>query len=148
VIIGGLLFGSGAAAAGMAEGWWAVVPLGIATGGVAINQAAFVTMRQRVTPRHLLGRVISASRTIAWMGIPIGATLGGVLGDAVGLRPLYIGGGAIIVAVSLVMIFGPLGRPDPALDESTQESGGSDADPSGVEQTSSGADPWGLGDQA
>jgi MFS family permease len=94
VIIGGLLFGLGAAAAGMATGWWAVIPFGIATAGVAINQAAFVTLRQVLTPRPLLGRVISASRTIAWMGIPIGATLGGVFGDAVGLRPLYIGGGA------------------------------------------------------
>ncbi len=140
VVIGGLLFGSGAAAAGMAEGWWAVAPFGIATAGVAINQAAFVTLRQRLTPRHLLGRVISASRTIAWMGIPIGATLGGALGDAVGLRPLYIGGGAIIVAVSLFMIVGPLGRTDAAL-TSLQAPG---TDPSGEEQPP-GADPWDLG---
>ncbi len=144
VIIGGLLFGSGAAAAGVAEGWWAVVPFGIATGGVAINQAAFVTLRQRVTPRHLLGRVISASRTIAWMGIPIGATLGGVLGDEIGLRPLYIGGGAAIVVVSLLMISGPLGRPDATQAESTAEPS-SGAGPSGEGPDASGADPWGLG---
>jgi len=110
VIVGGFLFGLGAAGAGLADGWWAVVPFGIATGGVAINQAAFVTLRQRLTPPESLGRVISASRTIAWMGIPVGATLGGVLGDAIGLRTLFIGGGAVIVAVSLLMMTGPLGR--------------------------------------
>ncbi len=114
VIVGGLLFGVGAAGAGVAEGWWAVVPFGIGTGGVAINQAAFVTLRQRLTPPERLGRVISASRTIAWMGIPIGATLGGVLGDAIGLRALFIGGGAIIVGVSIVMGAGPLGQSDSA----------------------------------
>jgi len=58
--------------------------------------------------------VISASRTIAWMGIPVGATLGGVLGDAIGLRPLFVGGGGVIVAVSLLMMIGPLGKPDDA----------------------------------
>ena len=123
------------------------MPFGIATGGVAINQAAFVTLRQRLTPRHLLGRVISASRTIAWMGIPIGATLGGVLGDEIGLRPLYVGGGAAIVVVSLLMISGPLGRPDATPAESTAEPS-SGAGPSGEEPGASGADPWGLGDRA
>jgi len=112
VIVGGLLFGVGAAGAGVAEGWWAVLPFGVGTGGVAINQAAFVTLRQRLTPPDRLGRVISASRTISWMGIPIGATLGGVLGEAIGLRGLFIGAGAVIVGVSIVMGAGPLGRPD------------------------------------
>ena len=112
IVAGGLLFGVGAALAGAAEGWWAVVPFGVGTGGVAINQAAFVTLRQRLTPPERLGRVISASRTIAWMGIPIGATLGGVLGDAIGLRALFIGGGAVIVGVSIVMGAGPLGQSD------------------------------------
>lgn len=110
VILGGLLFGLGAASAGTAPGWWAVVPFGVATGGVAVNQAAFVTLRQRLTPPQKMGRVIAASRTIAWMGIPIGASLGGVLGDAIGLRPLFVGGGALIVLVSILLAGGPLGN--------------------------------------
>jgi len=112
VVLGALLFGLGAAGTGVANGWWAIVPLGVATGGVAVNQAAFVTLRQRLTPPALLGRVISASRTIAWIGIPLGATAGGLLGDAIGLRPLFIGGGAAIFAVSILIAFSPLGRPD------------------------------------
>jgi len=78
------------------------------------------------------------------MGIPIGATLGGVLGDEIGLRPLYIGGGAAIVVVSLLMISGPLGRPDATQAESTAEPF-SGAGPSGEGPDASGADPWGLG---
>jgi MFS family permease len=117
VVLGGALFGLGAIGAGIASGWWAVVPFGIATGGVAINQAAFVTLRQRLTPERVMGRVIAASRTIAWAGIPIGASLGGVLGDAVGLRPLYVSGGAAIVLTAVVLALGPLGRTDQAMSE-------------------------------
>jgi MFS family permease len=112
VVLGGALFGFGAVGAGLASGWWAVVPFGIATGGVAINQAAFVTLRQRVTPEPVIGRVIAASRTIAWAGIPVGASFGGVIGDAVGLRPLYVAGGAAIVLTAAVLALGPLGRRD------------------------------------
>jgi len=124
VVLGALLFGLGAVVTGVSEGWWAILPLGFATGGVAINQAAFVTLRQRLTPPAMLGRVISASRTIAWVGIPLGATAGGLLGDKIGLRPLFLGGGTIIVAVSVLIAFSPLGRPDetdgePALEPST-----------------------------
>jgi MFS family permease len=117
VILGVILFGIGAIGAGLAESWWALLPFGVATGGVAINQAAFVTMRQRLTPPEIMGRVIAASRTIAWVGIPLGATAGGVLADAVGLRPLFVGGGALILAVGAVLILGPLaaseGEPPP-----------------------------------
>jgi len=112
VILGGILFGLGAAAVGGSHGWWAVVPFGIATAGVAISQSAFVTLRQRLTPPDRLGRVIAASRTIAWVGIPIGAGLGGVLGDAIGLRPLFMGGGALIVVTSVVLMLGPLAERD------------------------------------
>jgi MFS family permease len=112
VTVGALLFGVGAAAAGLVDGWWAVLPFGVATGGVAVNNAAFFTLRQVLTPADRLGRVISASRTAAWAGIPLGAFLGGLLGDAVGLRPLFVGGGSVIVLVGLALLAGPLGRPD------------------------------------
>ncbi len=69
-----------------------------------------MTLRQRLTPADLLGRVVSASRTIAFAGIPVGAAVGGIIGDAVGLRPLYVGGGGLIVLVALVLATGPLWR--------------------------------------
>ncbi|MEE9297829.1 MAG: MFS transporter [Acidimicrobiia bacterium] len=110
VILGGFLFGMGALAAGLVDGWWAVAPFGIATAGVAVNQAAFVTLRQRLTPPDRLGRVVAASRTIAFTGLPLGAYFGAVLGDAVGLRPLFIASGTIITVVSLLLVTGPLGN--------------------------------------
>lgn len=110
VAIGALLFGVGAIGAGLVGGWWAVIPFGVATGGVSVNQAAFVTLRQVLTPADRLGRVIAASRTAAWLGIPIGAYAGGLIGEAVGLRPLFVGGGTLIVLVGAILFAGPLGR--------------------------------------
>jgi MFS family permease len=110
LVVGTALFGLGAIGAGISTGWWAALPFGVATGGVAINQAAFVTLRQHLTPDDLLGRVVSASRTIAFAGIPVGAAVGGLIGDAVGLRPLYVGGGALIVLVAAALTTGPLWR--------------------------------------
>lgn len=108
VILGGFIFGVGATGAGLATGYWAVIPFGVAMAGVSINQVAFVTLRQRLTPPHLLGRVIAASRTIAWGGIPVGLMIGTPIGEFVGLRPLFVGSGLMIAAVAAVMVVGPL----------------------------------------
>ena len=102
--------------AGLTGSWPAVVPFGVAMAGVSINQVAFVTLRQRLSPPERLGRVVAASRTIAWGGIPAGAALGGWIGDSVGLRPLFIGGGLAIALVAALLILGPLGRTQPRPD--------------------------------
>jgi predicted MFS family arabinose efflux permease len=72
-----------------------------------------VTLRQRLTPPRMLGRAIAASRTISWMGIPIGAALGGFLGDRIGLRPLFFGGGILILVAGTSLVLGPLWRLKP-----------------------------------
>lgn len=110
IIIGGLVFGAGATAAGLSPGPVAVVPFGIAMAGVSINQVAFVSLRQRLTPPELLGRVVAASRTISFSGIPIGAAVGGVVGEAVGLRPLFVGGGLVISVIAVLLALSPLRR--------------------------------------
>jgi len=110
VIVGGLLFGAGAIAAGLTPSWLAVFPFGAAMAGVSVNQVAFVTLRQRLAPPDRLGRVVAASRTIAWGGIPAGAALGGWVGEEVGLRPLFVGGGVAIALVAALLILGPLWR--------------------------------------
>jgi predicted MFS family arabinose efflux permease len=108
VIIGAGLFGLGATVAGTTIGVVTVFPFGLAMAGVSINQVAFVTLRQRLTSPDRLGRVVAASRTISFAGIPLGAALGGVLGDAIGLRPLFVGGGLLIAATAALLVGGPL----------------------------------------
>ena len=110
VVLGTVLLGAGAAGVGFAHGWIGIVPFGIAAAGVSLSQVAFVTMRQRLTPRDRLGRVIAASRTIAWGAIPVGLMIGTPIADAIGLRALFGAGGLMIVGVTAVLLFSPLWR--------------------------------------
>jgi MFS family permease len=52
-----------------------------------INQ---VSLRQAITPDHLQGRMNASMRFIVWGTIPIGALLGGTLGQAFGLWPTIV----------------------------------------------------------
>jgi MFS family permease len=48
-----------------------------------------VSYRQRVVPDHLLGRVNAGYRLLAWGTMPLGALLGGLLGELIGLQPTF-----------------------------------------------------------
>jgi MFS family permease len=70
-----------------------------------INQLSF---RQSITPHHLQGRTNSAQRFIVWGTMPIGALIGGLLGDQIGLRPtMLVGGIGTTLAVAWVL-FSPV----------------------------------------
>jgi MFS family permease len=69
----------------------APIPFLIASGliqgpGVMIINVNALSLRQAVTPDHLLGRVNATGRWIAWGTIPLGALVGGILGTTIGLR--------------------------------------------------------------
>ena len=49
-----------------------------------------VSLRQRVTPDRLLGRLNSGYRLVAWGSRPFGALAGGVLAQAFGLRAVFV----------------------------------------------------------
>lgn len=52
-----------------------------------VNQ---VSLRQRITPDRLLGRMNASMRFLVWGTMPIGSLLGGWLGTALGLRPTLV----------------------------------------------------------
>ena len=54
-----------------------------------------VTMRQRIVPAELLGRVNSVYRMLGWGLMPLGALAGGFIAHAAGLRAAYIVGGVL-----------------------------------------------------
>jgi MFS family permease len=58
-----------------------------------------VSFRQRATPDHLLGRVNSTYRLVAWGTRPLGAALGGGLGEWLGVRPVFAVMGLVVLAV-------------------------------------------------
>ncbi|HET7030481.1 MAG TPA: MFS transporter [Candidatus Limnocylindrales bacterium] len=82
---------------------WLIVPQPVLIGlilalsstvGGAFN-VVFGSIRQRIVPNHLLGRVMASFRVISWGSLPLGALLGGVLGQAFGLPAVFIGAAAI-----------------------------------------------------
>jgi MFS family permease len=70
--------------------------------GVSIWNVITVSLRQLVTPGHLLGRVNSAYRLVAWGTMPLGAVAGGLLAQLVGLQAVFV----VMAAVSLSMLAG------------------------------------------
>jgi MFS family permease len=59
-----------------------------------------VSLRQRITPDRLLGRVNSAYRLLAWGTMPLGAAVGGLLAQLLGLRAVF----AIMATLTLSML--------------------------------------------
>jgi MFS family permease len=91
----------------LAQPGWLVLLLllGIAAGelGQIVYAITSVSLRQQVCPEHLLSRV-NATMRVAIMGLfPLGAILGGLLGDAIGPRlTLAVSGAVLLVAPLLV----------------------------------------------
>ncbi len=67
---------------------------------VVVWNVITVSLRQRIIPDHLLGRVNSAYRLFAWGSQPIGALLGGLIGELFGLPAVFLLAG--IVTMTLV----------------------------------------------
>ncbi len=63
-----------------------------------------VSLRQRVTPDGMLGRVNSAYRLFAWGTRPIGALAGGLLGQLLGLRAVFLISAVVALSTLLGMI--------------------------------------------
>jgi MFS family permease len=73
----------------------------IGVGTMTIN-IVVVSSRQRIIPDHLLGRVNAAYRLIGQGATPVGALLGGVIGDLVGLRAVFVVGVVLTLGAALV----------------------------------------------
>ncbi|MEU1721148.1 MFS transporter [Nonomuraea sp. NPDC005692] len=83
---------------------WALYPVAVMWGvtGAAAN-VLVVSVRQRLIPGEMLGRVNSAYRLVGMGGMPVGAALAGVVGDLFGLATVLAGAaGLCLVAVGLV----------------------------------------------
>lgn len=102
-VIGLTMLGGGFLAVALLGSWLAVIPAGIAITGVTWVNVALVTMRQRLAPPEQMGRVIAASRTFAWAGLPLGAALGGLLASAFGVVPVYLVGSVAVIGVAALL---------------------------------------------
>lgn len=85
--------------------------------GIAVWNVIAVSLRQHITPDRLLGRVNSCFRLVAWGTMPLGAAVGGLLGEALGLRAVF----ATMGVVALVTLVGMLVVTDDAMDRAEGE---------------------------
>lgn len=63
--------------------------------GATVWNVVTVSLRQRIVPRDLLGRVNSVYRLLAWGLIPVGSLAGGFVAHLLGLRAPYLTAAAL-----------------------------------------------------
>jgi MFS family permease len=95
-------------------GWWVVlVVISIAIGelGQIIYAITNVSLRQRLCPDRMLGRVNATMRVVIMGLFPLGAILGGVLGELVGTRLTLVAAG-LVGLVAPVILFRAISHRD------------------------------------
>ncbi len=81
--------------------------MGIALGALVYNVSQ-VSLRQAITPGHLLGRMTASMRFIVWGTLPVGSLFGGLLGTQLGYRgALWVAGLGSLLACAWIF-FSPV----------------------------------------
>lgn len=71
----------------------------IGTIAASIQSPCIVTIRQTLTPAHLLGRVQATSRFMTWALMPVAAFLSGIMAEQIGSSlTIFIGGLCVVLA--------------------------------------------------
>jgi MFS family permease len=71
--------------------------------GVVLWNVVTVSLRQRITPDRLLGRMNASYRLVGWGAMPLGALAGGILAEVLGLRLTFVV--AAVVTLSVLVGF-------------------------------------------
>lgn len=74
------------------------------TVSVSMKSPCIVTIRQTLTPDHLLGRVQATSRFMTWILMPAAAFLAGVMASQIGTDTTIFIGGAITTIASFIYL--------------------------------------------
>lgn len=73
--------------------------------GVTLYIVTQISLRQALTPTNLMGRVTGARRFILFGTAVLGAALGGILGETLGVQAtLFIGAGVLAVELLLIVL--------------------------------------------
>ena len=64
----------------------------LAAGGIVLGafNPVFVSFRQRLVPDRLLGRVVATFRVLGLGTLPLGAAIGGAIGEVLGLQAVFV----------------------------------------------------------
>ena len=113
-IVGALLFVAMFVIRGLAMGTAEAIVFALAISqlvglfGASLFNVNGPSLRQALTPPHLLGRVNASYRFLAWGTGPLGALLGGVLGELFGLRIALLITGLASIVVLPILFASPL----------------------------------------
>jgi MFS family permease len=93
----------------------ALAALALAANGVLMMgwNIPVMSLRQRLTPEDLQGRVMSVSRLCSWGSMPVGATLGGLLAAALTVPAVFVVCGSVL-ALGALLLLAPLRDEPPA----------------------------------
>jgi len=84
--------------------WVAGAMLGISGITGAVFGVVGISLRQAIVPDPLMGRVVSAFRMLGYGAVPVGAILGGVVAQALGLRaPFLLAAAVLVVAAAMAL---------------------------------------------
>lgn len=101
----------------------------VMTFGVLVYNIIQVSLRQRICPHRLLGRMNASIRFLVWGVMPLAAILAGILGERFGLVPALWVGVVGCVAAALPLVFSPLARMRTLPDEVEHDAGAPGEEP-------------------
>ena len=88
--------------------WLGTAGLAVVFAGSVVFNVVQVSLRQAITPDHLLGRMNATLRFLMWGTLPLGGVAGGVLGDWLGARTTLVLATAGAMLAFLPVIASPL----------------------------------------
>ena len=77
----------------------------VATAASVVYSIGQVSLRQTITPPHLLGRVTSLAILTSKTALPAGGLLGGLLGEFYGLRVALFTGGIGVIFSTIWLVY-------------------------------------------
>jgi predicted MFS family arabinose efflux permease len=107
VTLTGAVLGSGVAmllVAGTTSPIAAGLLTGVSLACVMVWNVLTVALRQRLIPNELLGRVGASYRFLVYLGMPVGALLGGILANRYGVRASYYVSGVLLVVIAMMVL--------------------------------------------
>ncbi len=75
----------------------------VSLGAIMVWNVLTLALRQRLIPNEMLGRVGASYRFLVFLGMPIGALIGGILAYRYGVRSAIFVSGSILVFLGLVV---------------------------------------------
>ena len=78
--------------------------------GLSLVNVPLATIRQTYTPPMMLGRVISAARTIGWSTLPIGALIGTAIADTAGYAQVAQAAPLLLIFTGVGLLFSSIWR--------------------------------------